>query len=212
MTVLWFFELGRGVWNAFRGHTQRGLNHAQPTKQIYTANWFYLYCSQFRSKNKQKPWQTQILQKRHRFSTKDPKAPRACRRYPRTQRPLRLIVTIPRNPRIPIAGFIYPDFTTKEKILDYPDTVSFLRDSRYPDSGFWTLGIIIWVYIVYGHCTMTKQLPRLNAIICHASVWINLKPVVISDPVDSPPRSHYIWPKKDDIARIHGFLFTSQCD
>lgn len=59
---------------------------------------------------------------------------------------------------------------------------------------------------------MTKQLPCLNAIICHASVWINLEPVVISDPVDSPPRSHYIWPKKDDIARIHGFLFTSQCD
>lgn len=92
---------------------------------------------------------------------------------------------MPRNPRIPIAGFIYPDFTTKEKILDYPDTVSFLRDSRYPDSGFWTLGIIIWVYIVYGHCTMTKQLPCLNAIIRHASVWINLELVVISDPV--PP-------------------------
>lgn len=34
MTVLWFFELGRGVWNAFRGHTQRGLNHAQPTIQL----------------------------------------------------------------------------------------------------------------------------------------------------------------------------------
>lgn len=110
MTVLWFFELGRGVWNAFRGHTQRGLNHAQPTKQIYTANWFYLYCSQFRSKNKQKPWQTQILQKRHRFSTKDPKVPRACRRYPRTQRPLRLIVTNATKPENPHRRFYLPRF------------------------------------------------------------------------------------------------------
>lgn len=53
---------------------------------------------------------------------------------------------------------------------------------------------------------MTKQLPCLNAIIPHASVWINLEPVVISDPVDSPPRSHYIWPKKDDIAAFMGFF------
>lgn len=61
-----------------------------------------------------------------------------------------------RNSRIFIVGFIYFDFIIKEKIFDYFDIVFFLRDFRYFDSGFWILGIIIWVYIVYGYCIMIK--------------------------------------------------------